>query len=147
MNRMIALTSGAFVLLLLASVTGENAFGAERSEQRSVNAPTERETRIAYYGSPDAACKAGGDPQITITETPSYGTIAFKNLRLRASPSSLPERDGPCVGKFIDVTAVYYRSTSGFHGSDRVRIRVKFVSPVPAAGTTILEEQIFVSVR
>lgn len=135
-------------LLLVGFAWGESAFGADRKEQRSVNAPTERETRIAYYGSPDATtCKKAGEPQITIAETPSYGTIGFKNIRLRAIPSAVAERDGPCVGKFIDVTAVYYRSTAGFHGSDRVRIRVQFLPSPPAAGTTILEEQIFVSVR
>jgi hypothetical protein len=133
------------VLLLLGPAWNGFAHSAERKEQRSVNVPTGRETRIAYYGSPDAKCNAGSDPQITIAETPSYGTIGFKTVRLRATPSSIPERDGFCVGKFIDVIAVYYRPTARFHGSDRVRIRVKFERS--AAEAMIWEEQIFVSVR
>jgi hypothetical protein len=137
----------ATVLLPLGLACSGVALAAERVEQRSVNASTERETRIAYYGLPDEMCKAAGDPQVAIIETPSYGTIGFKNLRLRATPSSVPERNGPCVGKFIDVTAVYYKSTPGFHGSDRVRIRVRFKRPPPATETITLEEQIYVGVR
>jgi len=135
------------IFLLTLGIDAGSALGAERKEQRSVNVAVDRDTRIAFYGLPDDKCQPAGDPHVAIVETPSYGKIGFKNLRLRATPSSIPEREGPCVGKFIDVTAVYYKSTRGFHGSDRVRIRVTFKRPPPATETTVLEEQVFVSVR
>ena len=136
----------AYVLLPVVLLGAGISVAAERKEQRSVNAPTERDTRIAFYGLPDDKCAAVGDPHIAIVETPSYGKIGFKNLRLRATAASIPEREGPCLGKFIDVTAVYYKSTPGFRGSDRVRIRVTFKRPTDPEAT-ILEEQLYVSVR
>jgi hypothetical protein len=128
----------AAVLVALALVGP--ACGLDRREQRSVYAPSAQETRIASYGAPDENCKAGPEPEIEVVERPSYGKLSDKRVRIVAERSGVPRRDHPCLGKFIDAIAVYYRPAAGFRGSDRVRLRVKFV------GTT-LEEEIFIGVH
>ncbi|HLL28012.1 MAG TPA: hypothetical protein VKT73_10265 [Xanthobacteraceae bacterium] len=130
--------SMAMGLFFLATATPSS--GLDRHEQRSVYASVGREARIASYGAPDAACKGGPRPQIEIAERPSYGTLVEKPVRIIAERSSVPRRDHPCVGKFIDAIAIYYRPTPGFRGSDRLRLRVRF-------DDTMLEEEILVSVR
>ncbi len=67
-------------------------------------------------------------------------------MRIIAERSGVAQRDHPCIGKFIDAIAVFYRPVAGFRGSDRLRLRVKF-GTTPAAETAVLEEEIFISVR
>jgi hypothetical protein len=123
------------------------SFGLDRHEQRNVYVSGGRETRIASYGAPDENCKAGARPQIEIAERPSYGTLADRPVRIIAERAGVARQDHPCIGKFIDSIAVYYRPVAGFRGSDRVRLRVKFVTTIPAAAATIMEEEIFIGVR
>jgi len=122
------------------------ARGLERNEQRNVYASAGRETRIASYGAPDETCRAGAPPVIEVVERPSYGTLVDKPVRILAERRGLARPDHPCVGKFIEAVAVYYRPVTGFHGSDRLRLRVTFDAPTPR-GTTTLEEEIFIAVR
>ena len=97
-------------------------------------------TRIASYGAPDDNCNAGPRPQIEVVDRPSYGRLSDKAVRIIAERAGVPRRDHPCLGKFIDAIAIFYRSAADFHGSDRVRLRVNF-------GGTMLEEEIFISVH
>jgi hypothetical protein len=122
------------------------SFGLDRHEQRSVHASTGSETRIASYGAPDENCKAGARPQIEIAERPSYGRLSYRPVRIIAVRAGVARQDHPCIGKFIDAIAVYYRSVAGFHGSDRVRLRVKYAT-TPVAAATTMDEEIFIDVR
>ncbi len=71
-------------------------------------------------------CKAGARPEIEIAEWPSYGRLGDKPVRIIAERQASRAADHPCIGKFIDAIALYYRPVAGFRGSDRVRLRVKF---------------------
>ena len=118
----------------------------DRREQRNVNVSAGRETRIASYGTPDEKCRAGAGPEIEVAERPSYGKLTDKAVRIVAERAGVARLDHPCLGRFIDAIAVYYRPVAGFRGSDRVRLRVKF-GTTPAADAAILEEEIFINVR
>jgi hypothetical protein len=131
---------------LFTGAAAAPSFGLDRQEQRNVNVSAGRETRIASYGSPDASCEAGAPPEIYIAERPSYGTLSGKRVRIIAQRAGVARPDHPCIGKFIDAIAVYYRPVAGFRGSDRVRMRVRFAT-TPAAAATIMEEEIFIGVR
>jgi hypothetical protein len=122
------------------------SFGLDRREQRSVYVSAGRETRIASYGTPDEKCRAGAGPEIEVAERPSYGKLTDKAVRIVAERAGVARPDHPCLGRFIDAIAIYYRPVAGFRGSDRVRLRVKF-GTTPAAYAAILEEEIFISVR
>jgi hypothetical protein len=121
--------------------------GLERREQRNVYATAGRETRIASYSAPDEKCRAGPRPAIEVAERPSYGKLINKPARIIAGRSDDARRDHPCIGKFVDAIAVYYRPAAGFRGSDRVRLRVTFPALPPTGEAAILEEEIFISVR
>jgi len=112
----------------------------ERREQRSVFVVGGREARIASYAAPNQACEMAAEPRIHVLEPPSYGRLSSKPVRILAEPSVIPQRDHPCLGKFVDATAVMYRPVASFRGSDRVRLRVKF-------GDTTLEEEILINVQ
>src|SRR5260221_13825843 len=130
----------------LAIVAIAPSFGLDRREQRNVYVTAGRETRIASYGTPDKKCKAGAGPEIEVTERPSYGKLTDKTVRIIAERAGVARPDHPCIGRFIDATAVYYRPVAGFRGSDCVRLRVKFGTNA-GADTATLEEEIFISVR
>ena len=131
-------------LVFLSIAAGASAQEARR-EYRNVNISVGREGRIAYYASPGSDCGKGIAPQISILEHPNYGKIAFRPDRLTALSYSIPDRAENCRGKFVDVTAVFYKPAKGFHGSDRVVLRVNF----PAAnGTASAQVDVFyISVR
>jgi hypothetical protein len=131
---------------LFAIIAIAPSFGLDRRAQRNVNVTAGRETRIASYGTPDEKCRAGAGPEIEVAERPSYGKLTDKPVRIIAERSGIAQRDHPCIGKFIDAIAVFYRPVAGFRGSDRLRLRVKF-GTTPAAETAVLEEEIFISVR
>jgi hypothetical protein len=132
---------------LLAIAVIVPSFGSERREQHNVYVSAGRETRVASYGTPDEKCGPGAGPKIEVVDRPSYGTLTDKSVRIIAERSGIAERDHPCIGKFIDAIAVFYRPVAGFRGSDRVRLRVEF-GPIPPAGeSAILEDEIFISVR
>jgi hypothetical protein len=133
--------AGLFAIAAIAP-----SFGLDRREQRSVYVSAGRETRIASYGTPDEKCRAGAGPEIEVAERPSYGKLTDKAVRIVAERAGVARPDHPCLGRFIDAIAVYYRPVAGFRGSDRVRLRVKF-GTTPAADAAILEEEIFISVR
>jgi hypothetical protein len=133
--------AGLFAIAAIAP-----SFGLDRREQRSVYVSTGRETRIASYGTPDEKCRAGAGPEIEVAERPSYGKLTDKAVRIVAERAGVARPDHPCLGRFIDAIAVYYRPVAGFRGSDRVRLRVKF-GTTPTADAAILEEEIFISVR
>jgi hypothetical protein len=129
---------------LFAIAANAPSFGLDRREQRNVYVSAGRETRIASYGTPDEKCKA--QSEIEVAERPSYGRLTDKAVRIVAERAGVARPDHPCLGRFIDAIAVYYRPVAGFRGSDRVRLRVKFGTN-PAAAAAILEEEIFISVR
>jgi hypothetical protein len=131
---------------LFAIIAIAPSFGLDRRAQRNVYVTAGRETRIASYGTPDEKCQAGAGPEIEVAERPSYGKLTDKPVRIIAERSGIAQRDHPCIGKFIDAIAVFYRPVAGFRGSDRLRLRVKFRT-TPAADTAVLEEEIFISVR
>jgi hypothetical protein len=133
--------AGLFAIAAIAP-----SFGFDRREQRNVYVSAGRETRIASYGTPDEKCRAGAGPEIEVAERPSYGKLTDKAVRIVAERAGVARPDHPCLGRFIDAIAVYYRPVAGFRGSDRVRLRVKF-GTTPAADAAILEEEIFISVR
>jgi hypothetical protein len=132
--------AGFFAIAAIAPL-----FGLDRREQRNVYVSAGRETRIASYGTPDEKCKAQAGPEIEVAERPSYGKLTDKTVRIVAERAGVARPDHPCLGRFIDAIAVYYRPVAGFRGSDRVRLRVKFGTA--PADATILEEEIFISVR
>jgi len=132
---------------LAVIIAAAPAAGLDRREQRSVYVSAGQEARIASYGAPDERCRPGTWPEIEVTERPSYGTLVDKPVRIIAERSGVARRDHPCLGKFIEATAVYYRPVVGFRGSDRVRLRVKFNSVTSPGTATTLEEEIFISVR
>ena len=134
------------VAALFATAAAAPSFGLDRHEQRNVNASAGLETRIASYGAPNESCQAGAPPEIYIAERPSYGTLTGKPVRIIAERAGVARPDHPCIGKFIEATAVYYRPVAGFRGSDRLRLRVKFPT-TSAAAAAIKEDEIFVSVR
>jgi hypothetical protein len=133
--------AGLFAIAAIAP-----SFGLDRREQRNVNVSAGRETRIASYGTPDEKCRAGAGPEIEVAEWPSYGKLTDKAVRIVAERAGVARPDHPCLGRFIDAIAVYYRPVAGFRGSDRVRLRVKFGTTLAADAAT-LEEEIFISVR
>ena len=132
---------------LFAIAIAAPSFGLDRREQRNVYVSAGREARIASYGAPDEQCKAGAKPKIEVVEHPSYGTLMDRPVRIVAERSGVARRDHPCLGKFIDAIAVYYRPVAGFRGSDRVRLRVKFAPTLLVADVAIVEEEIFINVR
>jgi len=131
---------------LLAIALVAPASGLDR-RQRSVYITAGYEARIASYGALDESCNVGAPPEIEVVERPSYGTLGNKPVRIIADRSNMPRRDHPCIGKFIVAIAVYYRPTPGFHGSDRIRLRIKFDAATPAHAATMLEDEIFIGVR
>jgi hypothetical protein len=122
------------------------AFGLDRRAQRNVYVTAGRETRIASYGTPDEKCRAGAGPEIEVTERPSYGKLTDKAVRIIAARAGVARPDHPCIGRFIDATAIYYRPVAGFRGSDRIRLHVKFGTNM-GTDTATLDEEIFISVR
>jgi hypothetical protein len=131
---------------LFAIIAIAPSFGLDRRAQRNVYVTAGRETRIASYGTPDEKCRAGAGPEIEVAERPSYGKLIDKPVRIVAERTNVARPDHPCLGRFIDAIAVYYRPVAGFRGSDRLRLRVK-LGTTPAAETAVLEEEIFISVR
>jgi hypothetical protein len=129
------LIATATVMLAATSVAA-----LERREQRSVFVVGGRETRIASYAVPNQACEMAAEPQIQVIERPSYGRLSTKPVRILAEPSGIPQRDHPCIGKFVDATSIVYHPVASFRGSDRVRLRIKF-------GGTTLEEEILINVQ
>jgi hypothetical protein len=132
---------------LFAIAVASPSFGSERHEQRNVFISAGRETRIASYGTPNETCGPGAAPEIEVADRPSYGTLTNKTVRIIAERSGVARPDHPCIGKFIEAIAVYYRPVAGFRGSDRVRLRVKFGIVPPTGETAILEDEIFIGVR
>ncbi len=116
-----------------------------RREFHNVGVSIGREGRLGYYASPDENCGKGIAPQIAVVEHPNYGKLAFRPDRLTAYASTVPSRAEHCRGKFVDVTAVYYKPAKGFHGSDRAVLRVTFPALSGAADT--LYDTIYISVR
>lgn len=135
---------GAACVIIAAAWSGIAA-AAEAGErgQRTVYVSSGRETRIAYYGSPGKDCRVSPKPRIAVVAHPSYGKITLRPDRILARPGSVPARAKRCIGKFVDMTAVFYKPAPRFHGSDRVLIHVVFGTP--ADGT--LDEEIYLSVR
>ena len=124
-----------------------SAFATDQSSQRSVYVAAGRESRIASYGAPNEKCKTLADPDIQIVEWPSYGTLGDKSVRVVAERIGVARRDHPCLGRFINSLGIYYRPKAGFHGSDRIRLRVTFPSTGPGENTVIRDEDIFIGVR
>jgi len=125
------------------SASAQNALPREH---HNVSISTGREGRLAYYASPDAACRHGTKPAIAILEEPSYGKIVMRPERLIATGSSVPPRASNCRGKFADAISVYFKPAAGFHGSDRAVLRVDF--PAAANGPAwSLVDVIYISVR
>jgi len=116
-----------------------------RREYYNVSVSLGREGRLAYYASPDADCGTGIAPRISVEEQPNYGKLAFRPDRLKAISSAIPGRAENCRGKFVDVTAVYYKPAKGYRGSDRAVLRVIFPASNGAAST--LYATIYISVR
>jgi len=131
------------ITALFAIAAVAPSFGLDRREQRNVYVSAGRETRIASYGTPDEKCRAGARPEIEVAERPSYGKLINKPARIVAERSGIARQDHPCIGKFVDAIAVYYRSAAGFRGSDRLRLRITFPALPPAAEAAVLEEEIF----
>src|SRR5260221_899773 len=131
---------------LFTIVAASPSFGFDRDERRSIYVAAGRETRIASYGAPDGNCKGDMRPEIEIVEWPSYGNLADKPVRILAERAGVARPDHPCIGKFIDALAMYYRPVMGILGSDRIRLRVKFPA-TPDAAATIKEQEIFIGVR
>ena len=123
------------------------ASALERNTQRNIFVSAGREARIASYGAPDDKCKAIVQPDVAIAEWPSYGSIADKPVRVIAERSNVLRADHPCLGKFIDALAIYYRPKPGFRGSDRVRLRIRFDPAAPASSANTVEEEILIGVR
>jgi hypothetical protein len=132
---------------LFVVVVAAPSFGGERREQRNVYVSAGRETRVASYGTPDEKCGPGNGPKIEVVDRPSYGTLTDKAVRIIAERSAIAQPDHPCLGRFIDAIAVFYRPVAGFRGSDRVRLRIKLGTIPPTGETAILEDEIFISVR
>ncbi len=136
------LFGGLFVFLSILSAGAQEVSRVHRN----VNVPAGREGRLGYYASPDEACGKGIAPEIAIVERPNYGRIVLRPDRLTAYSSTVPARANGCRGKFVDVISVYYKPAAGFHGSDRVVLRVLF--PATAGGpASTLFEAIYISVR
>jgi hypothetical protein len=113
-------------------------------EHRNVNVSAGREGRLGYYASPDEACETGAAPEIAIVEPPNYGRIAFRPDRVMAYSSTIRGNVKGCSGKFVDTTGVYYKSSAGYHGSDRVVLRVRF--PAANGEASTLFDTIYISV-
>ena len=135
--------------LLLALATFSIAASASAQEVRrefhNVGVSIGREGRLAYYASPDENCGRGIAPQISVVEHPNYGKITLRPDRLIAYASTVPRHAEHCRGKFVDVTAVFYKPAKGFHGSDRAVLRVAF--PVASGAADTLYDTIYISVR
>lgn len=135
------------ILLGLVFLFVASAASAEEVHRahHNANVSAGREGRLGYYASPDAKCGAGMRPQIEIVERPNYGTLSVRPDRLTAYASTVPPRANGCRGKFVDAIAVYYKPAAGFHGSDRLTLRVRF--PAANAPASTLYDTIFISVR
>jgi predicted secreted protein len=142
MRRILKFAAIGFLVAATAA-----AFGGDERAQRSVFVSAGREARIASYGVPDGKCEGRAEPTIQIVEWPSYGTLADKPVRIIAERAGVARRDHPCLGRFITSLALYYRPTTGFRGSDRIRLRVKFPATGPQEETVIRDEEIFITVR
>ncbi len=116
-----------------------------RREHRNVNVSAGREGKLGYYASPEETCETGAAPEIAIIERPNYGKIAFRPDRVMAYSSTIRGNVKGCRGKFVDTTGVYYKSSAGYHGSDRVVLRVRF--PAANGATLTLFDTIYISVR
>ena len=142
-RRIFQFTATAFFAIAITAPS----FAADQRAQRSVYISAGRETRIASFGAPNEKCETGTNPDIQIVEWPSYGTLADKSVRVIAERIGVARRDHPCLGRFISSLALYYRPTAGFHGSDRIRLRVKFPATGPQDEMVIRDEEIFIIVR
>jgi hypothetical protein len=131
----------AFALASLSATAQEI-----RRAHHNVNVSSTRDGRLGYYASPDAACGKGAPPQIEIVERPNYGSVFSRPDRLTAYTGNIPARAQNCRGKFVDVTAVFYKPATTFHGSDRVVLRIYFPAAANGPAST-LYDTIFISVR
>jgi hypothetical protein len=135
--------AGILALLLIAGIA---AAQEPLHLHHSVNISTGREGRIAYYAAPSASCGKNGAVEISIVERPSYGRIVFRPDRLLAYAATIPTRAGNCRGQFVDATAAFYKPAAGFHGTDRVVLRLHFPGAENGKAETRIDE-IYISVR
>jgi hypothetical protein len=117
-----ALLSLAALLLAACAVNGSRQNPAEaRSVQSGVR------QQVAFFYNLTTDCQPAGVPQITVTKTPSNGTVTIGSGPHQPQyPADNPR--SACNQQPVASAEVYYQSTPNFHGADDFAIQVTYSS-------------------
>ncbi len=123
MNRYFAIPVFALALALPPSV------GNAKTVNQLRNAPTGKSHWIdAYYGwNDDCSFKT---INVDVVDPPANGAVTprIENQRIKQAQVG---NTGACVGKPTKAVAVYYKSKSGYRGSDAFTVRMSVAGQPP----------------
>jgi hypothetical protein len=105
--------AAAAIVLLALSATAAKEIKLTRTAKSGV------ETRLAYSAHWDTKTCNSLPNKVTISKQPEHGTASIKPGE-ETLPQSTPGSGatGPCAGKKVQASAIMYRSTPGFKGTD-----------------------------
>jgi hypothetical protein len=81
----------------------------------SANKTTSVGAHATYHRS---QCGPLAIPEMKVAKQPKNGTVSFKQATFKLS-----EKAGPCAGRQVKGTAIYYKPKRGFRGKDEFKVR------------------------
>ena len=109
-------------LLILVAVIGfvASAVAQDRTIERRAKGRSDSDIRIGTYISVKSDCTSGPLPTIRLVSPPEHGKVAVKKAKIRATNFR------QCLAVSIPGYVAFYRSQSGFSGTDLVTMEIKF---------------------
>ena len=99
---------------------GTSAIAQTATTERTAKGPAGKDIRIGVYVSVTPDCKSGTLPTIRLSAPPRHGNVTVKQAKVRATNYK------QCLAVEVPAFVAFYRSRSGFTGTDLVSLEVQF---------------------
>ena len=109
------------VLILVGFLAlGAEALAQAETVERQAKGPSEKDIRIGAYVNVKPYCTSGPLPTIRLIGPPEHGRVTVKKATVNATNYK------QCLALEAPGYVAFYRSASGFTGTDAVTLEVKF---------------------
>lgn len=109
------------VLILVGFLAlGAEALAQAQTVERQAKGPSEKDIRIGVYVNVKPDCTSGPLPTIRLIGPPEHGKVTVKKATVNATNYK------QCLALEAPGYVAFYRSASGFTGTDAVTLEVKF---------------------
>jgi hypothetical protein len=116
-------------MLWIGAVVAAPLIGSDQAQAKDITGPpiaaaSGKQTRLSAFWSTSADC---GIQTVNLKTTvkPKNGTLIPKVITRKIVASTETNFDKRCVGKSIKAIEIFYKSTPGFKGKDRVKLTIK----------------------